>query len=187
MGESQFSMVLLMLFLFLLERHIIWAPDPNCLTVVAMVEKVFHHFLLLLTKREKLWAYETPLFDIVPDGDAVLNYELEENGHFRPECWVLDLSPDTLLSFILIVPLQIVGFFDQKISSPRVPPSKNIRAYPSGDFPMVCAGSLGLEVHFSWEVYFLMFCFPFMPWLVFVRCSPKILNPYEDVRLQWMM
>jgi len=47
-----------------------------------------------------------------PGEDAVLNYDPEEDGHFRPECWVPDLTPYALLDLILIVPLQIVGFFD---------------------------------------------------------------------------
>jgi hypothetical protein len=48
---------------------------PNCLTVVALVEKVLHRFFLLLIEGAYGGAYETSFSEIVPSEDVVLDYE----------------------------------------------------------------------------------------------------------------
>jgi hypothetical protein len=54
--------------------HYLSPQIQNCLTAVALVQKVLHHFFLLLTEGADGGTYETSSFEIVPGEDAVLDY-----------------------------------------------------------------------------------------------------------------
>jgi hypothetical protein len=51
---------------------------------MALIEEVFHSFLILLAKWTSGGAREASLKEVIPSEDAVLGREPEEKGNLRP-------------------------------------------------------------------------------------------------------
>jgi len=114
--------------------HCLGSLVPNPLVVVTIIEKVFHCLLLLLEEGVDWWAYKSPFYEVVPGEDAVLYCETEKYWNFRPEGGVPNSARDSLLSMMLVVPLNMIGFLDWEVACCGVPPSKNVRTIPELGF-----------------------------------------------------
>jgi hypothetical protein len=94
--------------------HSLSSPVPNLLTVMAVVEKVFHGFLTLLAKGASRRASEALLNKVVPGEDAVLSCEPKKKGNLGPEKRLPDFAPDYFGGLVWEIHLKVVSFFDRE-------------------------------------------------------------------------
>jgi hypothetical protein len=64
--------------------HGLGPPILDQLTVVAVIEEVFHGFLSLLTEGAPGGAHKASFYNIIPREDVILRCEPKEIGDFGP-------------------------------------------------------------------------------------------------------